>query len=203
MFTRVVNYTGARDIDAGIRYISETAAPLLRQQNGFRGVTASADRARGVLGILSIWDTEADRDASEGSLAKARDEALQVVGGKVDVEHFEEVFSEMVGRPTIGSSLLIRRVSMEPAKVDENLAYFIREVAPQIKSQAGCLGLRHMINRETGEGIVGSVWADEPSMLAALDEGNKRRSVAEARGVVFGEESLRKVVFVDMPGGSS
>src|SRR5262249_21213771 len=74
MFARIVTFTGATDIDAGIRYLSNTVAPLLAEQKGFRGVTASADRSGGVMGVLSLWETEADRDASGSTLVNAREE---------------------------------------------------------------------------------------------------------------------------------
>jgi hypothetical protein len=91
MFTRIVTFTGASDIDAGVRYLQDTAAPLLHGQNGFRGVTASADRSGAVLSVLSLWATEADRDASESSVIKARDEGQRVIGGDFAVERFEEL----------------------------------------------------------------------------------------------------------------
>lgn len=199
MFVRIVSFIGARDIDTGIRYIGDTVVPLYHQQNGFRGTTASADRANGVLSVLSLWNTEADRDASESALDKTRAEAARLIGGKVAVEHFEEGVVELIAPPPIGASLLVRRVSMDPMLVDENLAYFKNEVVPQMKAQHGCLAIRHMIDRQSGEGIVGTIWADAASMQAAADEGDKRRHVAESRGVMFGEQSRREVVFVDMP----
>ncbi len=200
MFVRIVSFIGARDIDTGIRYIGDTVVPLYHQQNGFRGTTASADRAGGVLSVLSLWETEADRDASESALDKTRAEAARLIGGEVRVEHFEEGVVELIARPTVGASLLVRRVSMDPMSVDENLAYFKNEVVPQMKAQDGCLAIRHMIDRQTGEGIVGTAWADAAAMQAAAAEGDKRRHVAEARGVMFGEQSKREIVFIDMPG---
>ena len=199
MFTRVVNYTGVSDVDAAARYISETAAQLMRQQNGYSGGIVSADRSAGQLGVMSIWATEADRDASDGAFAKVRDEIIEKVGGDANVEHFEQAVVATLDKPAVGSSLLIRRVSMDPAKVTDNLEYFEREVLPQIIAQPGCLAVRHMINRETGAGIVGSSWRDEASMLAAAEEADKRRRAAVDRGVVFGEQSRREIVFVDLP----
>lgn len=198
MFSRVVSFTGAEDIDAGIQYTRETVAPLMHQQKGFRGTTASADRPGAVYGVLSIWETEADRDASESALAKVREEAQKIIGGQMSVEHFEEALVEVMQPPAVGSSLLIRRVSMDPAKVDDNLDYFKREVLPQIKANPGLLAVRQMINRETGDSMVGTVWADKASMEAAAEDSEKRQQAAAAR-VSFGEQSRREVVFVDLP----
>lgn len=198
MLTRVVNFTGAKDIDGGIRYIRETVAPLLRQQEGFRGITASADREGGVFGVLSLWETQAARDASESALAKTREEGQKIIGGHVSVELFEEVLLDLAGRPKVGSSLLIRRLSMNPQRVEENLDFFKREVLPQLKALPGLLAVRQMVNRETGDAVVGTVWADEASMQSAAEEGARRQQAADGR-VRFGEQSRRELVFIELP----
>ena len=36
MFTRVVSFNGAQDIDGGVEFLRETVTPLLRQQKGYR-----------------------------------------------------------------------------------------------------------------------------------------------------------------------
>jgi len=198
MYARAVTYTGAASIDAGVRYLKEVAVPLLRQQRGFRGVTASADRSGGVLGVLSLWGTEADRDASESTLVKAREEGQQVIGGTFTVEHFEELLAETARPPAAGCSLLIRRLSMDPAKIEENLGFFKQDVLPQITAGPGFCAVRNMINRQTGEGLVGTVWADKAAMDAAAEAGEARRRQAARRGVTFGEQSKREIVFADL-----
>jgi heme-degrading monooxygenase HmoA len=198
MFARTVTFTGATDIDAGMRYLQDTVAPLLREQKGFRGVTGSADRSSGVLGVLSLWETEADRDASESTLVKAREEGQRVIGGEMTVEHFEELLVEVDQPPTVGCSLLLRRLSMDPGKIEENLGFFRQEVLPQFKANPGFCAVRNMINRQTGEGMVGTVWADRASIDAAAEAAEARRQQAAQRGVTFGEQSKREIVFVDL-----
>jgi hypothetical protein len=75
MFTRTVTFTGAREIDAGLDFVREHALPVLRQQQGFQGLTASVNRSDGVLGVLSIWETAEARDASDSALGKVREDA--------------------------------------------------------------------------------------------------------------------------------
>jgi heme-degrading monooxygenase HmoA len=199
MFTRIVNFIDVQDIDEGVRYIRETAVPLLRQQVGFRGTTASADRSVNQLAVLTIWATEADREASESALGKAREELRRTIGGQVEVERYEMVVTEMASPPPVGAALLVQWVSMDPATVDGNIAYFASEVVPQMKAQPGFLAVRHMIDRASGKGVVGTAWTDADSMDAAAAEGEKRRQVAAGRGVTFGDRSRREIVFVDMP----
>jgi heme-degrading monooxygenase HmoA len=197
MFTRVVQFAGAKDIDGGVAYVRDTVTPVLRQQNGFCGVTASADRSAGVFGVLTLWETEADRDASESAMVKVRDEGAKVIGGEMTVELYEEMVLEIVGPPKEGASLLIRRVSMDPAKIDENLDFFKETVLPQIKASPGLIAVRNMINRSTGDGVVGTVWSDAASMDAAAEAAQQRQGQAAGR-VSFGDQSKREVLFVEL-----
>jgi hypothetical protein len=199
MFARTVTFTGVSDIDAGVRYLHDTAAPMLRDQNGFRGVFASADRQGAVMGVLSLWATAADRDASDSTMAKAREEARRVIGGDITIEHFEELLFEVVQPPTVGSSLLLRRVTMDPAAIDENLSFFRQEVVPEIMASPGFCAVRSMMNRQTGAGVVGTIWVDSASMEAAAEAADARRDRAAQRGVTFGEQSKREIVYLALP----
>jgi heme-degrading monooxygenase HmoA len=199
MYSRIIQYAGATDIDAGVAYVRDTVAPLLRQQKGFRGVTVSADRSQGLLGVLSLWETAADREASDSALAKARDEGQKLIGGTMTVERFEETTMELVGPPpSAGASLLIRRLQMDPARVAENLDYFKQEVLPQIKTEPGLLAVRQMVNRDTGEAVVGTVWQDAAAMKAGAASAARRQQQAGDR-VTFGEQSEREILFIDLP----
>lgn len=198
MHTRVLTFTGAKNIDDGVAFIRETAVPVLGEQKGFRGVTASADRDGGVLGVLSLWETEADRDASFGPLAGLRQQGLDVVGGELTVESFEQLVEEVASPPTAVPALMVTRISMDPAKVDENLGVFKSEILPRIKAAPGFRALRNMIDRKTGRGAVGSVWADQDAMKNAAAEGQARRDEGRARGVSFDGDSFREIVFADM-----
>ena len=199
MYTRVITITEADDIDGGIAFIRDTVVPLLRQQHGYRGLTVSTDRAGRTVGVLSMWETEADRDASNSAVAKARQEGLGVIGGDLRVENFELLVDEIATLPAPGSALMVTRVSMDPAKVEENLAFFKSDVLPRITAHSGFLALRNMMNRETGEGLVGAAWSDEASMKSAAEEALARRPEGNARGVTFGDVSFREIVLTDRP----
>ncbi len=107
MHTRVLTFTGAKNIDDGVAFVRDNAVPVLEEQKGYRDITASADRDGSVLGVLSLWETEADREASFGALAELRQKGLDVVGGDLKVESFEELVVEMASPPAVGSALMV------------------------------------------------------------------------------------------------
>lgn len=197
MYARVITLTGVNDIDAAVGFLQQDALSVVRAQRGYKGMSASADRSAGVLGILSLWESEADREASDGALAKTREEARGQFGDNMTVETFEERAVEIARLPEVGCRLIVTRFSMDPAKIDENIEYFKREIVPQITSAPGFRALRNMVDPQTGEGLVGTIWDDEQTMQAAAAAAQERRAGATARGVTFGETSVRDVVFTD------
>ena len=199
MFTRVVQYTDARNIDAGIEYVRDTVSPVLHQQKGFAGSIASADRADGLFGVLSRWETEADRDASESAMLKAREEGQEIIGGSLSVEYFEEVLFEQLAPASAGNSLLVTRATMDPGRVDEVLALFQREVLPQIKKGPGLLFVRQVVNRQTGDALVGTGWTDAAAMDAAVEAAEERRRNEPDMPVTIVGRSLREIVLLEQP----
>jgi heme-degrading monooxygenase HmoA len=198
MYNRVVTITKAKHIDEGLAFIRDTVDTTLSSQKGFRGITVSADRAGEVFGVLTLWDTVADRDSSEGTSAKLRQQGLEVIGGSVAVETFEEAVVEIKTPPTAGSSLSVTRISMDPAKVDGNLAFFKSDVVPRIIASNGFCALRHMIDRQSGKGVVGIVWTNKAAMTAGAADAEARRDEAKARGVSFDDFSFREILFADI-----
>ena len=200
MYARVVTFTGVNDIDGAVRFMQETVLPVLRAQQGYQGASASGDRSSGVFGALSLWESAADRDASESALGKLREEAGRQLGARgTTMETFEERVREVSRPPAVGSRLMLTRISMDPAKIDENLSFFTAQVVPQIKASPGFRALRNMINPQTGEGLVGTVWDDEATMQAAAEAAMARRGEGVARGVSFGDTSYREILFNDAP----
>ena len=90
---------------------------------------------------------------------------------EVRVEHFEEGVVELIARPTVGASLLVRRVSMDPMSVDEN--FIVSSRAPGITagkapvSLYGELEQNYGLVMDWGEDIVEAT-AASPSVATLL-----------------------------------
>jgi heme-degrading monooxygenase HmoA len=198
MHTRLLTFTGATNIDAGVDYLRDEVVPVLDGQHGYRGVSASADRPGAILSILSLWDTEATRAASDGSLGKAREEALKLVGGSLSIENLEQVVSSVIKIPVPGCALYMSRASMDPASVDGNIAFFKDEMLPRIEAAPGFCALRNMVDRQTGRAVVGTIFEDRRSLDAFVAGKEDRRATAAARGISFGESSIRELLLSEM-----
>lgn len=115
-------------------YLRDDVVPVLDSQLGFRGVSASADRPGAILSILSLWDSEADRAASDSPLRKVIEKALTLVSGSLSIENLELVVSSLIRIPVPGCALHLSRVSMDPASVERNIAFFKGKVTPRINA---------------------------------------------------------------------
>ena len=199
MFVRVNAVTGAQEMDAGVGVLRDEVVPELLGQKGFRGVTASGNRSTGEFGIIGLWETLEDLEASTSTVSKLRTDVMKVVGGEIAVQTMEQTYVH-VGQPqdTVGCPLVIVRATMDPDRVDEHLAVFRSEVAPVIEAMPGLVALRQLVNRTTGEGTVGTVWTDEESMRASRAAAEERRQEAAARGVQLSDPSLRTVLFTHL-----
>jgi hypothetical protein len=198
MYVRLATWANATNIEGGIDYLRGTL-PLFRQQSGYLGLLSSVDRTNGTLSALSMWETESDCDASESSMKKARDEVVEIIGGTMRLERFEQMVAEVVAAPVPGTALMVTPFSMDPAKIDENIVFFMSEIVPAIKAAPGFCTLRNMVNRQTGEGYTGTIWVDHDAMEAQVAGSATRREMARRRGITFGEISFREIVLIDRP----
>ena len=117
----------------------------------------------------------------------------------VAAEALDQVAVQVSNPPTPGCALALTRISIEPSKVAEIIEHFKKEILPEVTGYPGFRSMRNLINPETGEGMVSSIWDDEKSRDSALEAAQARRDEAAARGVTFGERILGEVVFTDLP----
>ncbi len=196
MFVRMTLTEDVPDLVAAVAHLRDEVLPAIKDLSGFRGITASSDRKAGVIGILTMWDTEADLKASDAAASKVRENAIKSFGGRlVEVQVYEQVVQEVTAPPAPGSPLLITPTKMDPAKVDENVEFFKSTVLPDMKATPGFRAVRNMVNRQTGEGMVGLVLADEASVKEAEARGDARRARASQQGIQLGERSRREILF--------
>jgi heme-degrading monooxygenase HmoA len=197
MHIRMTLTDGATDIDSATAHLRDEVLPKLKGQNGFRGMTASADRQAGVLAVVTSWETEADLKASEAAASQVRDSAVDAIGGRlVEVRAYEEMVNE-VGQnpPAPGCLLVVTPVRMEPANVAANVAFFRETVLPEIKALPGFRAVRNMVDRETGEAMVGVVLTDEAAVEMWMAGAEQRRRRASGQGIELGPPARREVVF--------
>jgi hypothetical protein len=194
---RQLTFRGATDVDAAVTYVRERVVPVLNEQHGFRGVSVSADPENGVLAVLLMWAAEEDLQAGDSATDKAWGGAVKVVGEVVTVETYEQTTEAIARAPVAGNVLVVTRLTVDPSSIDDQVAFFERDVLPVIEAQPGFCSMRTMVNRCYGRCVVGIVWQDRRSLDAYLVSMPEMRDIARERGIRFDELSARDIVLFE------
>ena len=98
MFARVSTFQGPPDQTAeGIRLAREQILPAARLMDGFKGIYLLYDRESGKSLSVTLWETEADMQASEEAASQVRDQSAEASGDKViDVKRYEVALQKLV-----------------------------------------------------------------------------------------------------------
>ena len=98
MYARVITaqYQSGK-IDEGTQIVRESVLPETRQQRGFQGITLLVDRSTGKGIAITLWQTEADAQASGASSAYLQTQLAKVASlwtAAATIETYEVVAQE-------------------------------------------------------------------------------------------------------------
>jgi hypothetical protein len=102
-YVRSVRFTGdTARADEGVAFLRTTVLPQLKATKGFRALICGLDRTNG-LGIVStVWNTMADLNASDTSMAQVRQDAIGRFGARdVTIDVYEGVYVELAAGAVI------------------------------------------------------------------------------------------------------
>jgi hypothetical protein len=81
MFARHVTVQGSPEkVDEAVQSVRDHVLPVLKDCDGFKGQLLLVDRAKGEAIGISLWDTEANMNASEAKVSSARQQTADQVG---------------------------------------------------------------------------------------------------------------------------
>ena len=67
MYARVTNIRFPPTMKAEVTSVTRGLAPIMKQQRGFKGLQVLTEPSAGEGIIVSLWETEADAEASEAT----------------------------------------------------------------------------------------------------------------------------------------
>lgn len=87
MYARHVTVHGSPEkVDEAVRSVRDHVLPVLKDCDGFKGQLLLVDRAKGEAVGISLWDTEANMNASEAKVSAARQQTADQVGASAAPE---------------------------------------------------------------------------------------------------------------------
>lgn len=181
MYARSSTFHGKpANIDAGIRFVEEEAAPLLDSTEGCVGLSLLVDRETGYCIATSAWESEEAMVASDLMLRPIRDRGRDVLGATMQVDTWEIV---AMHRNQHGACC---RVSWLEGDLDTMSETFRVALLPQLDEMDGFCSASLLLDRSTGLGCATTTWESREAMLAsrAAAEQMRDRTAQEASGEV-------------------
>ncbi|HEV2009654.1 MAG TPA: hypothetical protein VGS17_01325 [Candidatus Limnocylindria bacterium] len=185
--------------DAAIKHWTTEILPLIKKQDGFRGVTLVGNRKTGDGLSVSYWGSERAMQNARPQVRPQAEKMLNSTGGKiVDEDECEVAVHERIQPAKAGVFVRVTTIEADPAKAAEGIAHFKEKVVPLIRAQAGARTAVLFMNRKSGRSFSATGWNtekdlqnSEPAVTALRDEAIKKiggkSSKVEAFEVYFTE----------------
>ena len=173
MYARSTTFHGRSDnIDAGIAFVKNEAAPMLDKIEGCRGLSMLVDRETGMCITTSSWESEAAMNASDEQLRPIRDRGRDILGGSMQVDEWEIA---VMHRTHHGECC---RVSWLQGDLEAMTETFRVAILPQLEQTPGFCSASLLVNRETGLGCATTSWETRAAMEASRSSADDMRSRA-------------------------
>ena len=181
MYARSTTFRGRPDnIDAGIAFVKNEAAPMLDRIEGCRGLSMLVDRETGQCIATSSWDSEAAMHASDEQLRPIRDRGRDILGGSMEMDEWEIA---VMHRTHHGECC---RVSWLQGDVDAMTETFRVGILPRLEQTSGFCSASLLVNRSAGLSCATTAWETRAAMEASRSAADEMRSRAatEAGGEI-------------------
>jgi heme-degrading monooxygenase HmoA len=105
-FVRINDIQGSpAKIDDGVRFVREQVVPTVAQLKGYRAIIMGVNRQTGRVFVTTVWESPAEREASDAGLVELRRQGGQTLGAEqVKVEQYETLFAEINVPATVGAT---------------------------------------------------------------------------------------------------
>ncbi|QGF24886.1 hypothetical protein [Raineyella fluvialis] len=201
MFSRQTTTEGFSDPQTLIDQISTTVLPGASAMQGFRGISVFGDPATSTRWTFTDWDRVDDLIASRSGARDLRRRATEGAGSTVHgVREWDVPVDAASDRPlTSGLPVNVNRHFYDPALIHEIISFFAWVAEPMYRSSPGFRAVRMLVDRTTGEVLVGSVWDDVASLEEGFDRLEPIRDRAVEKGMKFAGRARLDLLFAATP----
>ena len=160
MFARSITLEGRPDnVEAGISFVVDEAAPMVQAIEGCRGLSLLVDRESGEAIVTSSWDTEEAMRASDPQLRPLRERGRDIMSGSMEIDEWEIVVMHRTQHAECC------RVSWLQGDVDAMTEMFRTSILPELEQTPGFCSGSLLVNRSSGLGCATTAW----DSLAAME----------------------------------
>lgn len=173
MYARSITLKGRPgNVEAGIRFVEDEAAPMVQAIEGCRGLSLLVDRESGEGIVTSSWDSEAAMRGSDAQLRPLRDRGREIMGGSMEIDEWEIVVMHRAHHAQCC------RVSWLQGDVDAMAESFRTAILPQLEQTPGFCSGSVLVNRSAGLGCATTAWESREAMEASRSSADQMRARA-------------------------
>jgi heme-degrading monooxygenase HmoA len=181
VFARSTTFHGRpENIDAGIKFVTSEAGPMLDTIDGCRGLSLLVDRETGQCIATSSWESEAAMRASDDQLREIRDRGRDILGASMQVDEWEIA---VMHRSHHGACC---RVSWLEGDLEAMTETFRYGILPDLEATSGFCSASLLLNRSTGLGCATTTWESRGAMEASRTAANdmRQRAASDSKGEI-------------------
>jgi heme-degrading monooxygenase HmoA len=173
VFARSITIEGRpSNVDAGIAFVQDEAAPMVQAIEGCRGLSLLVDRESGEGIVTSSWETEEAMRASDAQLRPLRERGRDILGGSMEIDEWEIV---MMHRTHHAACC---RVSWLQGDVDAMAESMRMTILPQLEQTPGFCSASLLVDRSNGLGCATTAWESREAMEASRSAADQMRARA-------------------------
>jgi heme-degrading monooxygenase HmoA len=168
------------NVEAGISFIRNEAAPMLARAEGCRGLSMLVDRETGLCIATSAWETEAAMHAGDQQLRPLRDRGRDILGGSLQLDEWEVA---VMHRTHHGECCRVSWLQGDLASMTET---FRVGILPALEQTPGFCSASLLVNRSSGLGCATTVWESRAAMEASRASADdlRSRTASDANGEI-------------------
>ena len=181
MYARSTTFLGRPDnIDAGIAFVKNEAAPMLDKIEGCRGLSLLVDRETGQCIATSSWESETAMHASDEQLRPIRDRGRDILGGSMEMDEWEIA---VMHRTHHGECCRVSWLQGDPGAMSETLRV---GMLPRLEQTPGFCSASLLVNLSAGLACATTAWETRAAMEAsrAMADDMRSRTATDAGGEV-------------------
>lgn len=173
MYARSTTFRGKpANIEAGIKFVMNEAAPTLQKTDGCRGLSFLVDRETGHCIATSSWENEGAMQLSNEELRPLRERGRDILGATTQIDEWEIV---VMHRLQHGACCRVSWIQGDLRMLAET---FRVGVLPQIEQTPGFCGASLMVDRDARVGCTTTVWESREAMEASRPAADDLRARA-------------------------
>ena len=177
MYARSTTIRGkAQRVADGIAHMRNEVLPVMRQMDGFVGLSMLVDREAGHCIMTSAWEDQRAMRSSAERVQPMRMQMVGMFGGEPEVQEWEIAVLHRAHETRQGSWARLTWTRGDPAEGDRMLELYRSNVMPRIEQMHGFCSLSLLVDRDSGL-AVGTITFDDRSALQASRE--QARSLRE------------------------